>query len=155
MSFRYTNGREFYCRRSSSIDKQNTYGMCNSFGLSASFKLWKELSRSAKIIHQTGETKCLVPSLYKTYSAWRNLTGYQIFFHDSIGVNRLLNLDFPEFPLLRSILRYVHTSAIAYSLSTKRNSLLVLTGDAHTLLKGRLHCGSISCSMHMVGFSHR
>ncbi|CAJ1947594.1 unnamed protein product [Cylindrotheca closterium] len=64
-------------------------------------------SKIPMFIHQTGETKCLAPTLYDTSRAWRKSVGnaHEYWFHDIRAVNRLLNLGYPEFPLLRNVLR--------------------------------------------------
>ena len=110
-------------------------------GLSISTTSSSSSSGIPKIIHHTAETKCLAPDLYKSFHEWRKLDAYEAYFHDSISVHRLLNVEFPEFPMLRSILRYVDATsglACARSLLLTRMCLYVsadLLGNAPKPLK--------------------
>lgn len=54
-----------------------------------------------RIIHITSKTRCLTPAFYKNLQRWRSaLVNYTIVLHDDAAVNRLLNLNWPEFPHL-------------------------------------------------------
>jgi mannosyltransferase OCH1-like enzyme len=58
------------------------------------------------IIHQTSKSRCLFPKLKATAESWRNLTGFEYYFHDDVAVDHFIfNCTHPEFPMLPLIVR--------------------------------------------------
>jgi mannosyltransferase OCH1-like enzyme len=60
--------------------------------------------RIPKIIHQTARSRCVTPAFATITNKWK-FPGWSYYFHDDDALDRLLHMDFPEFPHLRVILR--------------------------------------------------
>lgn len=60
--------------------------------------------RIPKIIHQTAKSRCLTPAFRKNTEKWK-LLGFSYYFHDDRAMNRLFQMQFPEFPHLKAVLR--------------------------------------------------
>jgi hypothetical protein len=55
-----------------------------------------------QIVHQTSNTRCLMSNYYKAAFKWL-FRSWSYYMHDDDAVDRLLQLDFPEFPNLKII----------------------------------------------------
>jgi hypothetical protein len=62
------------------------------------------MGKIPNIVHQTAKVRCVTPAFAEITNKWK-LPGYSYYFHDDDAVNRLLEMDFPEFPHLRVVLR--------------------------------------------------
>ena len=70
-----------------------------------------------KLIHQTGKRRCLTRNFDQMTSQWKSrFQGYSYYFHDDDALNRLLDMEFPEFPHLRTILRNCVTNGMLWLL---------------------------------------
>jgi len=58
-----------------------------------------------KIIHQTSKSRCLTQVFAKVSQKWRNLPGYDYYFHDDASMMRLLTRHTREFPLLHDLVQ--------------------------------------------------
>jgi hypothetical protein len=58
-----------------------------------------------RIVHTTSKSRCMPPAFIDNLRPWQNLTHHSFFFHDDEAVDRLLQLDWPEFPQLRKALQ--------------------------------------------------
>ena len=54
-----------------------------------------------KIVHQTGEGKCLTPPFYQNALDW-SFDDHSFYFHDAAAKERLLSKFWPEFPQLQN-----------------------------------------------------
>lgn len=59
--------------------------------------------RIPRIIHQTSKDRCLVDGFYDATQKWRNLSGYEYVFYDDNAMEKLFQMNFPEFPHLRMV----------------------------------------------------
>jgi hypothetical protein len=57
-----------------------------------------------KIIHQTARSRCVTPAFAEATSKWK-FAGWSYYFHNDDAMNRLLRIEFPEFPHLKVVLR--------------------------------------------------
>lgn len=63
-------------------------------------------SRIPRIIHQTSRSRCLTPGLARLVGNWTPFFehgGWSYYFHDDEAVDKLLSLDYPEFPQMKQI----------------------------------------------------
>ena len=58
-----------------------------------------------KIIHQTSKSRCMTQMFAKVSQKWRNLPGYDYYFHDDESVMQLLTSHMDEFPLLHDLVQ--------------------------------------------------
>jgi hypothetical protein len=58
-----------------------------------------------RIVHTTSKSRCMPSAFIDNLRPWQNLTDHSFFFHDDDAVDRLLQLDWPEFPQLRKALK--------------------------------------------------
>lgn len=94
--------------------KQGTDKSCSNSQLSAIFDKVLDANRTIEsknriiplIIHQTSRTRCLAPQFKKVADEWRNLEGFEYYFHDDDAVDEfILKYDHPDFPHLPLIYR--------------------------------------------------
>jgi mannosyltransferase OCH1-like enzyme len=58
-----------------------------------------------RIVHTTSKSRCMPKEFRNNLRPWQNLTHHSFFFHDDDAVDRLFELDWPEFPQLRKALQ--------------------------------------------------
>jgi mannosyltransferase OCH1-like enzyme len=58
-----------------------------------------------RIVHTTSKSRCMPSAFIDNLRPWQNLDHHSFFFHDDDAVDRLLELDWPEFPQLRKALK--------------------------------------------------
>jgi mannosyltransferase OCH1-like enzyme len=58
-----------------------------------------------RIVHTTSKSRCMPTAFIDNLRPWQNLADHSFFFHDDDAVDRLLQLDWPEFPQLRKALQ--------------------------------------------------
>jgi hypothetical protein len=63
-----------------------------------------ETRKIPRIVHQTSKSRCLTAAFTNVTSHWK-LSGWSYYFHDDDAIDRLLKLEFPEFPHLQTIFR--------------------------------------------------
>jgi hypothetical protein len=63
-----------------------------------------ETSTIPRIVHQTSKSRCLTAAFTNVTSHWK-LSGWSYYFHDDDAIDRLIKLEFPEFPHMRNIFR--------------------------------------------------
>jgi mannosyltransferase OCH1-like enzyme len=56
-----------------------------------------------RIIHQTSRTRCLVQDFVVSANKWKELDGYDYYFHDDEAMERLVQNAHPAFPLLAQV----------------------------------------------------
>lgn len=71
------------------------------------------------IIHQTAKSRCVTSAFSKITSQWK-LPGWRYYFHDERAMNRLLSMEFPEFPHLKAILRNCVTNGTLKAVRKKK-----------------------------------
>lgn len=57
-----------------------------------------------RILHQATASKCMSGPVVERIRDWRSL-GFQYYFHDEEAMNKLLSIEFEEFPHLRQVVR--------------------------------------------------
>lgn len=58
-----------------------------------------------KIVHQTAKSRCVTPAFAKLTQTWK-FDGYEYYFHDDDAITKLFQeMEFPEFPHLKVVLR--------------------------------------------------
>eukprot|EP00934_Nitzschia_sp_Nitz4_P001900 Nitzschia sp. Nitz4//scaffold161_size51353//43939//44745//NITZ4_006959-RA/size51353-processed-gene-0.65-mRNA-1//1//CDS//3329537942//1900//frame0 len=66
--------------------------------------MYRTKRRIPKFVHQTAKSRCVTPAFAEITNQWK-LPGYGYYFHDDEAVNRLFQMNFPDFPHLKNILR--------------------------------------------------
>jgi hypothetical protein len=59
-----------------------------------------------KIVHQTSKSRCLTRSFRSATAKWASLPGWSYYLHDNHAMQRLLETEFPEFPLLHKVAKH-------------------------------------------------
>ncbi len=63
-----------------------------------------------RIVHITSKSRCVPPKVANVINDWK-FPDYAFFFHNEEAVDRLLNKDWPEFPLMRQAIQCIPTGA--------------------------------------------
>jgi mannosyltransferase OCH1-like enzyme len=64
------------------------------------------IGKIPRVIHQTSKSRCVTPGLVKSIEQWNVFIeegGWSYYFHDDEAVDKLLSLDYPEFPQLKLV----------------------------------------------------
>lgn len=64
-------------------------------------KFWS-MHKIPLVIHQTFKSRCVTEDIYELSLAWKAL-GVPYYFHDDAAIDRLINLDYEEFPHLHMV----------------------------------------------------
>jgi hypothetical protein len=99
------------------LDRLTTSSILNTCG--RKFQMIKDVHLSdalstttqkiPRIVHQTSTTRCLTPNFYDITNQWK-FSGWAYYFHDDDAMERLLQIEFPEFAHLASVIRNCATN---------------------------------------------
>ena len=62
-----------------------------------------------RIVHQTSKSRCVTPAFFELTNQWK-FPGWSYYFHDDDAMERLLQIEFPEFAHLSSVIRNCATN---------------------------------------------
>jgi Glycosyltransferase sugar-binding region containing DXD motif len=65
-----------------------------------------ETRKIPKIVHQTSKSRCLTRSFRSATAKWAGLPGWSYYLHDDHAMQRLLETELPEFPLLHKVAQH-------------------------------------------------
>jgi mannosyltransferase OCH1-like enzyme len=65
---------------------------------------WSDGRKIPRVVHVTSRSRCMTKEFAENIDKWR-FKDHSLFMHDDVAMDKVLNRDWPEFPLLQKVLK--------------------------------------------------